>query len=270
MLNLSFRSLHLLKKQFSISKCVRLNDGWLNESISRQLINETNIAINKHSIMMDIILNKATRNLRIVSGDQIMGEDEFPNINMFADNEEIIEFIRFMTDNQELKSGKQPQLYPAHINYEHKKEQHHGWHLDDAAFKIVICAKYSPADDESINGGCVQYIPNSIDNDIMDKSLSERLRSMSDSHKQLLENGEKYTMILDKKIPNSMIKTLHLREGDAYLLNGRTVLHQVLPLKSDDTQRAAICFSYDYIHDFSNYEHSAASLYAGLVKQDYA
>ena len=65
-----------------------------------------------------------------------------------------------------------------------------------------------------------------------------------------------------------MIKTLYLREGDAYFISGRSVLHQILPLKSDKTERSALCFSYDYIHDLSNYGKSADSLYSGNVTQD--
>eukprot|EP01084_Bolivina_argentea_P052236 95960_1 len=266
MLNLQFKTLCLLKHQFKNCQLIKLNRGWLQPDINSLIMGETKDAIRTHSTMMNIDLNKTRRHLRTVSGVSIT--NDYPNINLFAESDEILEFVRFITNNKNLQAGKHKPLYPAHINYSSAIDEHHGWHLDDAAFKIVFCTQYIPGPDESLNGGCPQYIPHSINPEHTDESLAMRLQSTSLYHEQLLNNGAEYREILDKKIPSSMIKTMYLNEGDAYLLNGRSVLHQVLPLKSNQTQRSAICFSYDYVHDLSNYENSPTSLYEGVVEQD--
>eukprot|EP00340_Litonotus_pictus_P005542 CAMPEP_0170528358 /NCGR_PEP_ID=MMETSP0209-20121228/13853_1 /TAXON_ID=665100 ORGANISM="Litonotus pictus, Strain P1" /NCGR_SAMPLE_ID=MMETSP0209 /ASSEMBLY_ACC=CAM_ASM_000301 /LENGTH=214 /DNA_ID=CAMNT_0010819525 /DNA_START=187 /DNA_END=831 /DNA_ORIENTATION=+ len=206
-------------------------------------------------------MNKSTRKLKVVSGMEIVKE-KFPTLYEFAVSEEVMEAFREISDNPKLKYGIQPNLFPCHINFQQEPNNHHGWHLDDAGYKLVIQTTWKPGPNET--GGNVGLIRNYVAEEHKYLPVQERLDKLNPEIKtySLEEDKEnRYSEIVTgHRISKDNIKVLNLIENESYFMEGRRSSHCVFPL-TDNTKRVTVCYSFDDVHDGSNYLSSADQLY---------
>ena len=123
MISLPFKRLCALRSGFQRDGAVKMERGWLTPEFCSALRNETATAVDTHSKLMQIDLNMATRHLHIVNGQNLTDRREFSSIHSIAEDNEMIEFIRFMTSNDDIEAGKCPQLTPGSRSYQLRRIQ---------------------------------------------------------------------------------------------------------------------------------------------------
>jgi len=258
---LNINNPQLLRDCFKSNQFVAFKPGWIAENACRKLVKETDEALARLSVRSDYTLNQHRRCLDVVSGSSLRCNNLFPTINAFSRSTELLNFVRYVTCNEGLKEGQHDPLSPAHINREVGIGSQHGWHLDDAGYKLVLITKWCANSDEK--GGGVRYIPNFVSKQDRYKSLKARLSSPGEYAEVITDDDDDddACTLFEKRIPKECIRELKSCSLEGYLMEGRVVLHEVVPLTQDDTVRIAICFSFDDVHNQSNYESSATSLY---------
>jgi len=256
----------ILRDRYISNQFVVFKAGWIAENACRKLVKETDEALARSCFRRDYTLNQHPRRMDVVSGSLLRCSDLFPTINAFARSPEILKFVRYITCNEGLKPGQHDPLSPAHINRFIGIGSQHGWHLDDAGYKLVLITKWCANNDET--GGGVRLIPNFVSKQDRHKSLKARLSSPGE-HAEVItddDDDDDACTLFEKRIPKARIKELKFCSLEGYLMEGRAVLHTVVPQTQDDTVRISVCFSFDDIHDESNYETSATSLYGDKTK----
>lgn len=255
-----------LRDCFISNQFVAFKAGWIAENACRKLVKETDEALARLSFRKDYTLNQTTRRMDVVSGSSLRCSNLFPTINAFSRSTEVLKFVRYITCNEGLKEGQHDPLTPAHINRQVGIGSQHGWHLDDAGYKLVLIIKWCANNDET--GGGVRYIPNYVSKQDRYKSLNARHSSPGEYAEVITDDDDDddacTCTLFEKRIPKARIRELKSCSLEGYLMEGRAVLHKVVPLTQDDTVRISICFSFDDVHDQSNYETSAASLYGTM------
>eukprot|EP01001_Neometanema_parovale_P007027 NODE_3353_length_1236_cov_2.880503_g3182_i0.p1 GENE.NODE_3353_length_1236_cov_2.880503_g3182_i0~~NODE_3353_length_1236_cov_2.880503_g3182_i0.p1 ORF type:complete len:296 (+),score=66.84 NODE_3353_length_1236_cov_2.880503_g3182_i0:49-888(+) len=210
-------------------------------------------------------MNGATRNLGVVSGDQLREEEDVPLITQFSQSPDLLDLLREMTANPDLQPGAHPPLSPAHINVHSEVGNQHGWHLDDAAYKLVFVARLSRGPNET--GGQTSIIHDWVPAHLKNEALRIRLAAK----KAADYPQEQCEMVIERPVLRSEIRTVDVEEGDAFLIEGRRTAHVVHPMTDPSTRRYTVCFSFDDDPTGSNYEASATDLYVkGSASQDYA
>lgn len=116
----------------------------------------------------------------------------------------------------------------------------HGWHLDDPAFALVVVLE-APV---RAGGGELEYIPDWTD--VL--------------HRLGLGPDDPVDAAVETARAEGLIRTVHHRAGDAYLLRADRCLHRVTPLRSPGTRRVALNFAYEAAA-MASYGDSATLLY---------
>lgn len=249
---------HKIADSYQKKGFIRIENLW-DPVFWNNLSRETFSVIEKKKKMMKMELSNTTRNLYVVGGTDI-DELHYPSIHKIARSEEVLQTIKQITGNKNLRHGRHPPLFPAHINLENRIGHHHGWHLDDAGFKLVIYIKWRKHPQET--GGRVGFVKNWVPDGLIRNKLMERLyNSKKFALSEEDEDKGNYLELFNKKIPHKNIGYIDLTETESYFMEGRKTLHCVEAL-SCDSERISLCYSFDDIHDESNYEHSATSLYS--------
>jgi hypothetical protein len=119
------------------------------------------------------------------------------------------------------------------LNYFHRTEAEHGWHMDDPSYVLVI-SLLSP--DSPAGGGQVEWVPGVV-----------------------AGTGEAIELAVSSATEEGRTRRLFLRPCDAYLIRGDKTLHRVTPLRNGE--RLIIAFSFDDTID-KQYEGTADILYA--------
>lgn len=225
---------------------------------------ESIIASEKYaSAPRNVDMNFSKRRLQIVSGSDVNEhKEEFPFLHEFAINEEVVEALRQISDNPKLKYGRYRPLFPCHLNIQSEPTFNHGWHLDDAGFKLVIQPIWKPGPNEK--GGRVGLINNFLDEEYKFENVNVRLKHPSKKLGIIKDEDLKDTDEIEKcvgyNVPKKHVTMVSLGEMEGYFMEGRSTIHMVEPL-TDFTHRMSVCFSYDDVHDLSNYYETSDKLY---------
>lgn len=255
-----------LKRQYIENQILKFDIGWLNPEIYKQLELETNIAIKKYGEIRSkrvggsAINSKEVINKITVQGPNLRSKkNEFPTINSFGKSKEIIQFLQYITGDCTLGSSNYDAVSPAHINYTVGNIQHHGWHLDNAYYKLIICIDYDNCDNGE-NHSYVQYLKHNEKfkqkglKEIKHTRLKNRINHVSNQYSDSINVNGNYNDIMneynceiifgDKKVPKSMIKTMQLCKYQAYFIEGRTTLHKITPFSLEKSERKTLLFSF--------------------------
>jgi len=248
--------LNELRQTFKQNRVIKFNN-LIPRNIMDLIKKECHEALDNHGHFKDFTMNYSTRKLSVVSGQDITAL-KYPTLYNFAISEEVADAFRFITDNTKLKYGIQPNLFPCHINYQNSPTFHHGWHLDDAGYKLVITTLWQPGSNEK--GGQVGLITNFVPDHMLLKPVKQRLlvpNSDLEIQKEASQNTED---VCNYNVNKKHIQVIDYQEDDCYFMEGRRSMHCVYPL-TNNTRRVTACFSFDDVHDGSNYQESADLLY---------
>lgn len=109
------------------------------------------------------------------------------------------------------------------INSQNKPNDTHGWHWDDYAFALIWCID----EPDPLAGGRVEYVPNiEWDKDHPQEHLANTLRG-------------------------NEVKSIHLKEGECYLMKANTCLHRIAPLTAE-TKRTVVVMTYASTEDLTD------------------
>ena len=234
---------------------VRIPKEAMNPSVFKAIAAEAKMAL-QHSKRMAIEMDEEPRRLEIVGGDVLSEEGEYHATKAFARDPALLEQIRTITGKPNLVCGSYPPLSPAHINRQSGPGDTHGMHLDDAAYKLVLYVKMDRGEGEQ--GGDVRFIPGYVPAKLAHAKRDDRYHAGGTE----LEAATKESVsLMGRDVPTSALRMGKFDEGEAYLMEGRTVAHEVTPVTAEGTERITICFSFDDIADLSNYTRSADTLY---------
>lgn len=109
------------------------------------------------------------------------------------------------------------------INSQNKANDTHGWHWDDYAFALIWCID----EPDPLAGGRVEFVPNIIwDKENPKERLINTLRAQQ-------------------------VRSIHLKEGECYLMKANTCLHRITPL-TEDTKRTVVVMTYASTQDLTD------------------
>ena len=254
-----FMDRQTLRSQFQAERIVRIPRFALPSNLITAITEESkSLFDNNLHQNISVQLNGARRSLETVGASQISADpSKYPTLNSFANDSELIHFMRDVTGNNFLNCGTNSDLSPAHIQRESGIGPEHGWHVDDAGYKFIILCQQNVVKDE--DGGRVGYVPFFVSDEHRYLNTAERLESQSKEHQEFASsaNDEDTVEILGKHVPTHFVRHLPLEPGDAYIMEGRTVCHCVTPFTKDGSVRMSAAFSFDDVHDGTNYGESA-------------
>ena len=109
------------------------------------------------------------------------------------------------------------------INSQSQPKDTHGWHWDDYAFALIWCID----EPDPLLGGRVEYIP---------------------GIKWDKENTKEHLTSVLKSKP---VTSIHLQEGECYLMKANTCLHRIAPL-TKETKRTVVVMTYASTEDLTD------------------